>query len=369
ALGMRVRLLSNAPAAREPELLAAVDRLLALPPRRYELPPSPAGWAAGLYLERGVRLDRIPALLAEDLGEAGAEFQRRSAAGDHEAEPRYAWRRRENLRLRIGLALATSDSGAARRALDELARETEAAPGGGVLPAFRGAARFPDERTELDRLAARVLTTEGRGEDALGLLARLLPDPVLGPAIEREARAAWRAARGAEEGFEAWRTGLADGLAVAPWQAADRPPPAIPLTEFGGGPWSWDAQRGRTVVLFVWATWCTPCRDQLPWLEQLAERLAGRPDVAVVTVNVDRTNASLLPFLGEHDLALPVLTGGDRLFDEGLPGVPALWIVGADGRVRRELRGFAGGGEEWLAAALAEVEGVAEPAPVVSGGT
>ena len=366
ALGLRVELLSSAPPARDAELLAAVDRLLALPPRRLELAPSPAGWAAALYLERGVRLDQVPALLERDLADASADRQRETAGGDPAAEARYAYRRRENLRLLVGHGLAAGDAGAARRTLDELALETAAAPGGGVAPAFAGAARFPDERTELDRLAARVLTAEGKGEEALRRLARLLPDPVLGPEIEGAARNAWRAAHGSGEGYEAWVTNLARGLPATPWRAVDRPLPTAQLSDFSGGSWNWAEQRGRTVVVGAWATWCAPCREQLAWLERLAERLAHRSDVEVVTLNVERTNASLLPFLGEQDLALPVLLGGDALLDDGLAGVPTVWIVAPDGRIRRQLEGFAAGGEESLAAALAEVEAVAGPAPPAS---
>lgn len=363
ALGLRVQLLSSAPAGRETELLAAMDRLLELPPRRLDLSPSPEGWAAALYIEHRVRLDQVPGLLDRDLADAGADRQRESAAGVPAAEARYAFRSRENRRLRIGHALASGDPAAARRALDGLLQETAAAPGGGVAPAFPGAARFPDERTELDRLAARVLTAEGRAEEALARLARLLPDPVLGPAVQADARRAWRAARGSEEGYETWAEGLAGGLAATPWHAVDRALPSAPLAEFGGGPWNWAEQRGRTVVVAVWATWCAPCRAALPWLERLAERAAARSDIAVVTVSVDRTNASLLPFLAEQELALPVLTGGDGLLDEGLSGVPVTWIVAPDGRIRRELEGLSGGGEEWLAAAWTELEAVAGPAP------
>ena len=146
----------------------------------------------------------------------------------------------------------------------------------------------------------------------------------------------------------------------------DRPLPTAQLSDFSGGSWNWAEQRGRTVVVGAWATWCAPCREQLAWLERLAERLAHRSDVEVVTLNVERTNASLLPFLGEQDLALPVLLGGDALLDDGLAGVPTVWIVAPDGRIRRQLEGFAAGGEESLAAALAEVEAVAGPAPPAS---
>ncbi|HEX5509733.1 MAG TPA: TlpA disulfide reductase family protein, partial [Pseudolabrys sp.] len=50
-----------------------------------------------------------------------------------------------------------------------------------------------------------------------------------------------------------------------------------------------DQWRGRTVLLNLWATWCVPCRKEMPALDALEQRLGG-PDFQVVAVNIDTRN-------------------------------------------------------------------------------
>ena len=363
ALRRKLELLEGAPEVDGRDLLATAGRLLDLPHRRSSGVPSDPGWVATICLDRGLGLERVPALLEADRAEARAAHERESRAGDDAADARFAWRQRENLRLSARLALATSRIADARTALDALAAATAAAPGGGRSPAVAELASFPDERTALDLLTARLALADGRPQDALALLARLLPDELLGPVVEADARAAWRAARGSGDGFDAWRGALAAGRPPTAWRTVDRPLPGATLTEFGSGAWRWADRAGKTVVVTVWATWCAPCRDGLAWVARLAERLAARDDVAVVALDADRTNAALLPFLADHSIDLPMLVGGDALYDEGLAGVPTTWIVSPAGRIVRELEGFAGPAEAWLDSAQREVEAVAGPPP------
>jgi thiol-disulfide isomerase/thioredoxin len=366
ALRRKVQLLESAPKIDETALFATVDRILALPHRRFGAWPSDPGWVARICLDHDLRLDRVPALLEADRADARAQHERRARSGDSGADAAFAWRQRENLRLTVRLALTTGRVADARRALDALSTATAAAPDGGRAAPGPGMETFPDERTMLDQLSARVAVAEGRPDDALATLAHLLPDRQLAPVVEADARAAWRAAHGSEEGFEAWRESLAGGEASSGWKVVDRPLPAVPVSEFGAGPWRWEERRGKTVVVAVWATWCAPCRAELPVLARLPGRLGKRSDVEVVSLNVDRSNASLVPFLAETEPDLAVLVGGDALFDHGLLGVPTTWIVSPQGRIVRELQGFGGTEEEWLTAAAREVEAVAGPPPAAA---
>ena len=76
-------------------------------------------------------------------------------------------------------------------------------------------------------------------------------------------------------------TGLGAG-ALAPSRAAwarslavGDPAPAAQLTALDGRHWSTSALRGQVVILTFWATWCSPCRDELPLLSTYAERHAA----------------------------------------------------------------------------------------------
>jgi thiol-disulfide isomerase/thioredoxin len=63
--------------------------------------------------------------------------------------------------------------------------------------------------------------------------------------------------------------------------------PAISLTDPQGGAKSLADWRGKVVLLNVWATWCAPCREEMPMLDKL-EALLGGKDFEVVAVNIDR---------------------------------------------------------------------------------
>ena len=77
---------------------------------------------------------------------------------------------------------------------------------------------------------------------------------------------------------------------VAALSVAKRPREATPLAFTGpdDAPLSLAAFKGRTVLLNLWATWCVPCREEMPSLDKLQARLGG-PDFEVVAINIDTT--------------------------------------------------------------------------------
>jgi thiol-disulfide isomerase/thioredoxin len=128
------------------------------------------------------------------------------------------------------------------------------------------------------------------------------------------------------------------GYTLTPWSAATTPP--LTLTDLRGQPWSLAAQRGRVVLLNFWATWCEPCRAEMPALQALADRLgAGR--LAVVGVNYQETEARIERFVSATGIRFPVLLDRDgsvtrawtrRIF-------PTSVLVGPDGRARQVIVG------------------------------
>lgn len=62
--------------------------------------------------------------------------------------------------------------------------------------------------------------------------------------------------------------------------------PSLSFQDAGGAPKSLADFRGRTVLLNLWATWCVPCRKEMPALDALEQKL-GSPDFQVVAVNID----------------------------------------------------------------------------------
>jgi peroxiredoxin len=93
-------------------------------------------------------------------------------------------------------------------------------------------------------------------------------------------------------------------------------------------------QRGKVVFINFWATWCPPCREEMPALERLYARtkLSG---VEMLAISVDAEPASITPFLGEQQFTFTV--GLDPKMSVanayGVRGLPASFIVDRQGRV------------------------------------
>jgi thiol-disulfide isomerase/thioredoxin len=124
-----------------------------------------------------------------------------------------------------------------------------------------------------------------------------------------------------------------------PWPPG-RQVPALQLPLLGGGTWSLAAARGQPVLLNFWASWCEPCRAEMPSLARLAARHAA-DGLQVVAVNFREGEAAIERFLAAVPLALPIVRDADgaaaRAFGVGI--YPTTVAVGADGRVAFALVG------------------------------
>ena len=121
--------------------------------------------------------------------------------------------------------------------------------------------------------------------------------------------------------------------------------PLLPDAEFktlDGEPYRVSDLRGRVVLLNFWATWCTPCRGEIPHFNEM-QREHGERGLAIVGVTSDPadTPAKIRSFQSEVTQEYTVLTGpGDTAarFGNG-PGLPVTYIVDREGRVRHKIFG------------------------------
>ncbi len=126
-----------------------------------------------------------------------------------------------------------------------------------------------------------------------------------------------------------------------------RSAPTVSGTTLDGQEFQRSTWTGRTTIVNVWASWCGPCREELPRLAAFAEE-AG-PGVDVVTLDTRDGPAaarSLLEETGAQHLLAVQDRDGRMAVDWGATGVPETFVVGPDGKIRARVRG--GVTQAWL---------------------
>jgi thiol-disulfide isomerase/thioredoxin len=105
----------------------------------------------------------------------------------------------------------------------------------------------------------------------------------------------------------------AGGPEMIPVEALDllnRPAPGFELKTLDGGSFKLQDQKGKVVVLSFWASWCGPCRQELPALVELKKEL---PDLQIFAVNVDRDPNLARKFLATTPVDLPIVWDPDAI--------------------------------------------------------
>ena len=120
---------------------------------------------------------------------------------------------------------------------------------------------------------------------------------------------------------------------LKPWAGGTTP--ALELTDAEGKLHRLADYRGRAVLVNFWATWCEPCREEMPSMERLRGALQGKPFV-VLAVNVGEGPRAARAFGEKMGLGFPLLLDPDgkttRAWNARV--LPASFVVGPDGRIR-----------------------------------
>ena len=111
--------------------------------------------------------------------------------------------------------------------------------------------------------------------------------------------------------------------------------PAFKLADADGRELATADWRGKTVVVNFWATWCEPCREEMPSLDWLRKRLAGKP-FEVVAVNVGEAPERVARFTRDTPVSFPILYDRDSSTAKRwqVRGYPTSYVIGPDGRIR-----------------------------------
>jgi thiol-disulfide isomerase/thioredoxin len=114
------------------------------------------------------------------------------------------------------------------------------------------------------------------------------------------------------------------------------------LETFDGDSLSLEGLRGKVTLISFWASWCAPCRAELPVLDSLSNAIQ-RDDFRVVGINEDVNEEAARAFAAMLRIDFPLLLGRGRMFQHyDYIGLPYSVLVDRDGRVVYETYGFGG---------------------------
>lgn len=153
---------------------------------------------------------------------------------------------------------------------------------------------------------------------------------------------------------------LAFSLAVMPGQTypagADReigrPAPLFELPDVNGKNVLLSGFRGKVVLINFWATWCGPCRAEMPSLNNLYSALKEK-GIVVVAISTDTSEKPVRSFMSDKKISFPVLMDKDKevSFDlYGVTGIPVTFVLDRNGIVIEKIMGE----REWDAPAMKE---------------
>ena len=127
----------------------------------------------------------------------------------------------------------------------------------------------------------------------------------------------------------------AEGFASVPLHEEPLPLPQIAFADAAGETVTLEDWRGRVVLLNIWATWCAPCREEMPTLDRLQERL-GSNRFEVVALSVDRAGVGAVrrffDEIGIGHLAIQIDQDMSVLREFAIYGLPATLLIDPDGR-------------------------------------
>jgi thiol-disulfide isomerase/thioredoxin len=311
--------------------------------------------AAETYVKRGIGLERVPEFVQKGLG----GMERRTAEdakddstdlkqleNDRKSVERY---RVEGLRILVDLYTKTGEPGKAAAALEEVRAHP---PKDGFDSAFY-------------RQAARVAELNGHKLDALAYLEAAV-DHWKGQAKDKadvgaDIERLWKELGGTPETRQLWagrKPPVVEASSETEWGKPEGTLTDFALEDTAGKLWRLKSLEGKTVAINVWATWCGFCVAEHPAFQKLYDKLKDRPDVVLLTFNVDESVAEIEPYMKKNGYTFPVIPA-QSLVNTVLPevGIPRNWIFDTKGVFRWEQIGYNSSDADWEKKFLEVLEG------------
>lgn len=117
------------------------------------------------------------------------------------------------------------------------------------------------------------------------------------------------------------------------WDDAQRAKADFTLADLQGKPWHLRELRGKVVLVNFWATWCPPCRKEMPDLQALYDKFKDQ-GLLVLSIS-DEDSAKVTPFIAENKISYPVLLDPGRKVNDAfiVEGIPKSFVFDRDGKL------------------------------------
>jgi peroxiredoxin len=120
------------------------------------------------------------------------------------------------------------------------------------------------------------------------------------------------------------------------------PVPQFKVTMLDGKLFDVAALKGKVIVLNLWATWCGPCKQEMPRLESEVWKNSKPTDFAMVAIAREETNDKIAPFRKSNGYTFPMAADPDRSVFKRFAsaGIPRTYVIGRDGVIKFQSLGY-----------------------------
>ena len=110
--------------------------------------------------------------------------------------------------------------------------------------------------------------------------------------------------------------------------------PDFSLPDLKGGQLELSAYRGKVVLLDFWATWCDPCRDEIPHFAEMQDKYRDQ-GLQIIGISMDDEPEPVRDFYQKFKMNYPVVMGNAKIGEAygGVLGLPIAFLIGRDGRI------------------------------------